>query len=100
MAARDREQQTPRQTDRGARVEASRATSRATVTDEGSLTTATRRESQEMTEGRRDDARGAVLMARHVGATPQLAARDRPIEAPESRRAERRRERPRPTRFD
>ena len=31
---------------------------------------------QETAEGRRDDARGAVLMARHTGATPQLAARE------------------------
>ena len=82
LAARDREQQTPRQTDRGARIEASRATSRATVTDENWLTTTTRSDSQETAEARRDDARGAVLMARHAGATPQLVERDREQQTP------------------
>ena len=82
LAARGREQLTPRQTYRGARFEASRATSRATATDEDRLTTATRREPQEMAEGRRDDARGAVLMARHAGATPQLTAHDREQQTP------------------
>ena len=100
LAACDREQPTPRQTNRSARVEASQETSQATVTDEGWLATATRRGSQEMAEGRRDDARGAVLVARNAGATPQLAAReganrrhDRPTEAPEPKRVDRRRER-------